>query len=472
MQVNLCKELEEVKKQDQVNYEKIIRILKFIYKTVGEDYFKKKIDSLQLSEEIYQASRPRENSYYRKEKDYYVEFKTDLFRRYIESNGGITDMLFEIVKEPDFFKYLFEKIDISMTMLECGIKQNTATYTYVYNLYAMLKIYQKKNYDFDAFKLAIDDIAYLFIDTSAVSDFRISDKKTLIDKIISNEFYPYNALLRGLMIRTISEARKLKTETEEIIWNSVFTYLNELSCDKRKFEKLGYVGGTINPEIFDVITNNIIVLVSNEDEFFYDPILLFKDRYKTLNEEIKAVGVNHREEVFSYFINLDINLFEELNQKQEQDSFDECIKNIFNSDTYSELYSKLKSLSEANSAYRSGDKSLAFSKIKDLDSDQHKEVLLGRTLTFSTDDINKVEKPKTISKRTKTLYLKNDLVPENFNWDILDSNLYHLTSLKERLDAEVFDYNIGKISTLLEQKAPPKTEEAKEKKKNRFNFFG
>lgn len=475
MQVKLCKELENLKKQDRNKYEEIIRILRFLYKTVGEDFFDKKINSAKLSEEVYHASHIGGNTSLQKEIADYTEFKRDLFSRYIESNGGIIDMLFEIVKEDVFFNYFFEKVDIPMTTFECGIKQNTETYTYIYNLYAMLKIYQNKKDNFGAFKLAIDDIVYLFTETSVMHDPNSSDRKVLIDKIAANEFYPQNDLLRGLMVRMICEARQEVKESDKKNWNSMFTYLGELLRDKMKYGKLGYIGYTIKPEIFDIIARDVTLLVHSDllpgCEPFYDPIILFGDRYKVLKENIKVVGVNHREEVYSYFVSLCPGLFDELNQDREKDIFNDCVEKIFDSDTYYELYRKLEILSQADEYFQKGDKKVAIEKIKILMTESFKETLLGSVLEFPTDNNNKIDKPNSIGERTKTLYLKHDLVPQDFNWDIIDSKGYGLQSLKERLDREAFEYNAQKQITVQEQ-AKPEPEEPKQKKKSRFSLFG
>lgn len=477
MQASLCKKLEEIKKLNPANYHKINRVLRFLYKTVGEEYFDKKINSAQLSEEIYHAAHIGGSTMHQLQVSSNRNLKEDLFSRYIEEKGSIIDLLFDICKDenPSFAKYFFDKIEVPLSTFENGIFYDTDSYLYVYNLYTMLKAYENNKEDFDSFKIIVDDICYIFISNAIANEIETSDKKVLINKILSNEFYPSNDLLRGLMIRTIKEARTRKDEADQKRLDNMFMFLNELIRDKIRFSKLGYVGYTIKPQIFDIIANDITLLVHRDllpgCEPFYDPILLFGNHYQALKEEIKVVGVNHREEVYSYFIDLNPGMFEELNKDQEEDSFNECIKNIFDSDTYYELYRKLESLSKADESYKKGDKESAFFRIKDLASNQYKEALLGSVLIFPTDNNNKIEKPKSIGERTKTLFLKHDLIPQDFNWDILESSAYSLQTLHERLETEAFEYNASKQISLQEQ-AQPKPEEPKQKKKSRFSLFG
>jgi hypothetical protein len=186
---------------------------------------------------------------------------------------------------------------------------------------------------------------------------------------------------------------------------------------------------------------------------------------------MKKVGVNHREEVYSYFVSVCPGLFDELNLGKEEDVFNECVKKIFDSDTYSELYRKLEDFSKADELYQKGNKKEAFEKIKTIMTESYKDTLLGTVLEFPTNNNNKIEKPNGISERAKALYIKHDLVPFDFNWDILESSNYSLLTLKERIETEVYDYNASK-QIALQQEVKMQVEEPKQKKKSRFNIFG
>ncbi len=478
MQKELCKKLEEIKEINPTSYEIINKVLRFLYKTVQEDYFERKISLAKLSEEIYAASHIGGSSTLKQEVSSNQNFKETLFGKYIESKNGILNMLFDMAKDEDqrFFEYFINKIDVPLTMFENGISCKTESCMYVYNLYVMLKIYETKH-DFDAFKIVVDDIANLFIDKSYIIYAEENDRKGLMDKILSNEFFPQIDLLRGLLIKTLTESHQRNDEQETKRLNNMFMFLSEVIRDKRKYGKLGYIGYTIKPEIFNVIAGDIALLVHKDllpgCEPFYDPIIIFGDRYKVLKENMTKVGVKHREEVYSYFVSICPGLFDELNKDKEKDIFNECVEKIFDSDTYYELYRKLESLSKADEFYQKGDKVSAFGRIKSIMTDRYKETLLGSVLQFPTDNNNMIDKPKSISERTKILYLKHDLVPSDFNWDILESHGYSLLALKERLEEEAFEYNASKQVALQEQAKPAEeTSQAKQKKKGIFNIFG
>jgi hypothetical protein len=314
----------------------------------------------------------------------------------------------------------------------------------------------------------------LFIDKN-VRIYADNSKKGWIDRILNNEFFPEIDLLRGLLIKTLTESNTNEEKDNKRL-NSMFMFFGELMRDKIKYGKLGYIGYTIKPEIFHTIASDIALLVHQDllpgCEPFYDPIILPGDRYKVLKEEIKKVGVKHRGEVYSYFVSICPGLFEELNQDKGEDIFNECVKKIFDSDTYYELYRKLESLSKADEFYQKGSKDVAFERIKSILADGYKETLLGNVLEFPTGNNNKIDKPNSISQRTKALYTKYDLVPSSFNWDILESSNYSLQNLKQRLEEEAFEYNASKQVALQEQAKPEDTEQPKQKKKSRFNIFG
>ena len=85
MQREICKKLEEIKEINPINYDKINRVLRFLYKTVQCDYFEKKINMSKLSEEIYHAAHIGGSSVLQQEVTSHVNLKETLFNNYIES---------------------------------------------------------------------------------------------------------------------------------------------------------------------------------------------------------------------------------------------------------------------------------------------------------------------------------------------------------------------------------------------------
>ena len=79
MQKEICKNLEEIKKLNPTSYEKINKVLKFLYKTVQEDYFERKIALAKLSEEIYAAAHIGGSSKLKQEVSSNQNFKETIF---------------------------------------------------------------------------------------------------------------------------------------------------------------------------------------------------------------------------------------------------------------------------------------------------------------------------------------------------------------------------------------------------------
>lgn len=101
-------------------------------------------------------------------------------------------------------------------------------------------------------------------------------------------------------------------------------------------------------------------------------------------------------------------MFDELDAPVGEDSLITCLNNVFDSDSYQEMISKLNCLKEASSLYEKGDRVEAFKCISHLDSEKHKKVYSGECVTYSNNALNQVEKPKSLFRREKELYTRID----------------------------------------------------------------
>lgn len=57
MDIKICSELEQIKKENQDRYDSILKILNFIYKTIKEDYFDRNINSYDMQNAIHCAGK-------------------------------------------------------------------------------------------------------------------------------------------------------------------------------------------------------------------------------------------------------------------------------------------------------------------------------------------------------------------------------------------------------------------------------
>ena len=433
----ICINLEKIKEENVKKYEEARKILKFVYNTAKEK-----------------------------------SFKTDLYDK-LMSNNGIVEMLFDICNDKDerFAQKFFQKTSIPIDFLEDDILGEPEPYRYVFNLYTMLKAYECNKENYENFEAIVKDVCYTFdcgdgitMDDSTTEKW-LQSKKELIDKIVNIKEYSNNKLLRELLKRTISEISMVYEKEEIERLNEMFSLYRNLNIDLERYKRCGYV---VSDETVKEVLEDITLLVHRDllpgSEPLYDRILLLGDRYKCLKEAIKVVLPQHRKEVFAYLKHLNLDMFEELNQDSKEDSFNECIKIIFDSDTYQELLEKLDIIKMASKEYEyNKNKSLAFSLLKDLGSDKHKEVVDGKIISYPTDSINKINKPDSIAKRMEYLYKQNDLINPGINliYDQPETIIDYL----RKIETERESYK------KLKNKSKEELQETPVKKK-RFSFLG
>lgn len=469
MDEKTCERLEELKKNFPNNYSNVIRVLRFIYHTAIDESINSKINKLEIEYDIYKTSN--RNGYTSCYDDICKlrDRKAMIFRELVNPFKGIKDLLFEIVEDEskEFANYFFKKIDIPLDLFENQIFSETDPSFYMYNIFAMLKAYKGNKNDFEKFKLMVDDIVFTFANSNEKENNRY--KTTIVTQIINCSYYENGNLLQTLLKRVIKEFNKEYSGKEVTRLNKMFDYLRNLEYDANRYRRSGY---QIPEETEKTISNDIMLLVHRDlltsSIPFYEEILLFGDRYNCLKKELERINFQYREEVQSYFSKLSVSMFEELNFGRQTDSFDDCIKIIFDSDTYSELLSKLNSLKEANKEYKDGNKKRAFELLRELNSDKHKEKFGDVVVSYSTNSINKPEKPRRIEERMKELYNKNDLLPKNWQWDMnKDKTILELTStIKEKIVEH--ETNKSLVASSITQKPE---ESASVKKKSKFPFF-
>ena len=121
----------------------------------------------------------------------------------------------------------------------------------------------------------------------------------------------------------------------------------------------------------------------------------------------------------------------------DKDSFIECMDKVFDSDSYSELKSKLGSIVRASIKYESGNVIGALDILKELNSDQHKEVYCGEVISYPTNTMNLISKPKRIIDRMKYLYNRID---PSISYDFMDAAHSNSNNIDEVID--VIDKNL------------------------------
>ena len=483
MDISLCPILAEIKKENQGRYDGVLKTLNFIYKTIKEEYFDKNIDYYDVKHKMYSIGSSNSYSGYAQMENKYNVQKNLMYKEFVEDDG-FEKIFLEMISNPDkrFLDYFLEKTSIPIDLIERNALPIKSEY--VYNIYAMMVGYVKNKEDFDTFKLIVDDIAYLVVKTNPNDDKdhenifkeRVNrneqNKKSLISYVLNSSFYKSNKNLQKFL-RDLLTNFKFEYKDEYINQlKKMFNILKVLETDLHKFNKIGQ---SIDNNTIDRVVDDI-TLYLHDDLLpgvvpFYDKVILFGNRFNKLKEEIKKVDPSLREDVLSYFKNLNTYMFKE---DEEKDLFCDVIKVIFDSDTYHELYAKLQNLQKASNAYKDGDREEA-NELLNLyftDTKQFKQKFNGLIIEFPTSSINQMRKPDTIGMRMKKLYQDNDLYP--FSGDslsIVSSQDKELSYFIDRVSVNMQDYRYSKLNPKTEEILEEKTELNPVKKKTRFSFF-
>ena len=289
--------------------------------------------------------------------------------------------------------------------------------------YMILKCYEsnKDNYEnyntllYDVCKVEEKDYCY---DYSFIGN-NFKEIKDSLDFILVNKNYKdmpnLRSLLKEIYINCVSS----------LIPNGYFDWFDEY---REIYEDASVYGIDYSraSEIFDKSIGNRFALFNHDDGYFYSKILLFGKRFEYINEKLIEVESNNclRKDIFSNIKDLSIELFEELNDEKSGDSFIKYFDMIFDSDSYYELMSKLKSLRDASVLYEAGDKKKAFELVSNLNSVEHKKKFGDKIVCYPSDCINVVVKPKMIFRREKELYSKiDDSISYDFMNDLHDNAL-------------------------------------------------
>ena len=292
-------------------------------------------------------------------------------------------------------------------------------------LYLLLRGFHHQKDNFDNFKVIVDDLkeyraTYMYFD---ISDF--TTVMDTIELILSNKDYKD-------LFNTRSYLNKLYEEIGSISFDA-FSFVK----DYEKCLKIYEDGKSLNCDsvvvanVFDSMIGNL--LKNNKPDFYYSKILLFGNRYNYFNDNLYRVEDNSfiREQIFNFLDKFSIDMFNELNElnvDSDKDSFIASMGCVFDSDTYYEMNSKLNLMKNASLEYENDNKKKAFQLIKEISSESHKEKIDGKMVSYPTNCINQVEKPKRIIDRMKELYPKFD---DSILYDFLDQVHERATSLSE-----------------------------------------
>ena len=178
----------------------------------------------------------------------------------------------------------------------------------------------------------------------------------------------------------------------------------------------------------------------------FDRREVYRDKFLTkrrgrltyINNKLYEVESNKnlRDKLFSDICDLSIEMLCELNTFGDRDIFLECMEIVFDSDTYYELNKKMSLLKETSVLFCEGMKIEALRLIRNLNSDDNKEVLNGKVVSYPKNSINVIDKPKRIIDRMKYLYSRID---DSMSYDFLDE-VHDKAVFSEDIDRSVVLY--------------------------------
>lgn len=461
--------LQEIRRNKPEFYEPIKRILRYMYKIVKKDYFDEeandffKIDEKDKGKNIIAAEK-------------------NMFKYYIQGEGGILDNLIKITKEnPECFEYFYDKIEPFLEMAENGIYSEYGIYKYVFNIYAILRFYSLHEDDIDGFKMITDDLSALFI-TSLLNIARSTSYLWGADR---PNFYSKIDVIEALLcLPNYSTNKKIREELKKVLDEINYIYDDHLLKKYKKMsetliilyqgvEELKEKGYVVNKEVIESLEDEIMYNVKNgkitEDYsekrryaanniVLFTPLFLVKERYETFKEMLNQKEDNQyiQNDIFSYIKKMDSSFFDFLNEKMEvEDSFISCINMALDSDTYHEVASKLDDIVKASKIYKD-DEQTSLTLISKLKNTKHKEVIDGVVMSWpENNNINKTNKPEKIIDRMRMLQQTLEFAPsDEFYIERKGSYYYPLTlkNFSDRVISHMKETRIKKEKEIEEQK--------------------
>ena len=461
-----------VKREKPDSYESVKKVLKYLFKSVNEDYFDKKI-ALDFKKDSERESYPKKVN----------EARNSLFENYINCEDGVLDLFIKMCHdESKNFETFFNGIEIYLEMIEEHLYSNYKIVNYVFNIYTMLKGYEVFEGKHSLFANLVNKTAPIFIPSNidiigefnsyGRSNYAFIDKKYIIDELIKLKTLTDNPVVDEMLEETLNEVNdKYQTDIQRKILKVIRDYQSLyrfVSMDERN----------INDKTAKQMENN---LKSSLEEYkkkqqryyssaydtisYFSTVVLFGNRYSYLEEKLNKVEpeMKFKKDILTRIEKWDYKFFDYLNNEMEleQDSFITCMNSVFDSDTYYELVKKMDCILEASELYESDPKK-SLTLINSLNTNEHKEVIDGVMMKWpESNSINKTTKPDTIMERTIKLHSVIECSPpESFYKDTASSS-YYTGDIKSfvRKITDAMNENKREKEKRLEQEAKEKEKE-------------
>ena len=334
---------------------------------------------------------------------------------FLDGDCSILTYFNEMVNDnkEDFMRLFFDKLDLYFDIIDNHFYTDSdfRVYSLTFNIYSMLKAYHEHKNNFEVYSKIVDDCSSLidcnvWFNEYIYSFSKLSEKKRAMDVLISCDGYlVVNEIRKSLKdvldnILNGSKTFDIKDlEKDVILINQIISDYNEL---KNKF--------LIRIPVSSIISKCVFKEQIYTYYPFYAKILLIDDRLEYINHKLVCSfdEKSYRNDAFKLISALDVEFFEYLKTKEQYngvDPFIYCMDIVFDSDTYYEFNSKMQSLSEACTLFKT-DKEAALELVKGLNDVDHKKQIDGEVLNLQNNAINLCEKEHSIFGRMVSLYEK------------------------------------------------------------------
>lgn len=392
----VCDLIDLIEQKNGLYEDESMRLLSFIYNDVYGKYDQEiaKSDGWQYRESL-DAHKSGIGSFLDEEDDsilyYFYEMISDNKTDFIEKFFSVCNKYFKII-DNNFY--------------------NTDSFTpisFTFNIYTFLKLYHENKDDFDYFSTMVDNFSFLIVENKLFGhshgnpwDLFLEDKKEVLSLLISLNAFEKFPVIKEFGVSFLEKIAKSESDDTDLFSN----YLEALE-NLRVYLPL-IEGLKTHPLYKEETASRFIEEVFESCDLDlkvrFSPNYFLGDRHEIVKFKLDNC-VEYREisdDLYERISELSISIFDYLNEEGcEKDSFVECLDVVFDSDTYFELDSKLKSLSEACNLFDGGSVEESLKLVRGLTDEKHKKVILDKCVAYRSDLVNKAPKPELISEREK-----------------------------------------------------------------------
>ncbi|MBQ7105503.1 MAG: hypothetical protein IJN90_06565 [Bacilli bacterium] len=373
----------------------------------------------------------------------------------IDGDNSIFDYYVKMINDnkKEFINKFYENVNNSLDFFDNKLYRDNdfRPFTYIFNIYIMLKLYDIYKDDFDKFSSFVDEFSF-FIGYGELDE-NYSDNREYT--LFREKLDFINRFLENKVIEDFPEAKKMIIDfVKDICSTHYYDDLEDLDDKALNVLKLFDDIRRIReyPSFNQDVLSKFLTSLFNDDEdeeLYYSSILMLGDRYQYFEDMYDVIDNGSiYNEILDRVSDLEIDLFEELNDSN--DSFIEIMNVVFDSDSFYEMESKLETLEEASNLYScQGLTKECLDLIKSLRSDEHKKEIEGITIKYSSSSINKIDKPERIIDRSyDILKLSSDLL--KYSTDDFEDVLIYSDTMSE-CDDRFSSFIYGALSEKKEQ---------------------